>query len=155
MTVIAWDGKTLAADTLMSDGSDQFQTIKIFRLKDGRLFGGAGHAGYAARVLEWLGNGSKKKDRPDLATFAKASFEGLLIDGCCCFLLDGYLAPIPVSGNRAAIGSGASHALTLMATGLSAAQAVQTIIDKQLADGVGGEVQTLTLSKRKAGIRKS
>ena len=153
MTVIAYDGETLACDSLMTDGSDQFHTLKIFRLKDGRLFGGAGHAGYAARILEWLGNGSKKKDRPDLSVFSKGSFEGLLIDEGCCFMLDAYLAPIPIVGKRAAVGSGASHAMALMAAGYSAPDAVAFIISNNLADGVGGEVQSLTLKKRKAGIR--
>lgn len=148
MTVICWDGVTLAADTLMTDGSDKFDTIKIFRLKDGRLFGGAGHAGYAARILEWLGNGSKPKERPDFAMFPKGSFEGLLIDGSDCFMLDGYLAPIPVTSKWAAIGSGASHALTLMAAGYTAPAAVEFIIKNNLADGVGGEVQFLSARRK-------
>lgn len=155
MTVVAWDGVTLASDSQMCDGADRFHTIKVFELKDGRLLGIAGHAGYAARVLEWLGNGSKKKDRPDFSVFAKGSFEGLLIDGGCCFMLDGYLAPIPMTGKHAAIGSGASHAMALMSTGMTAPQAVAHIIQNNLADGVGGEVQSLTLKKRKAGKSKS
>jgi hypothetical protein len=149
VTAIAWDGHTLACDSLLTDGSDQFHTVKIFRLKDGRLFGGAGHAGYIGRVLEWLGNGSKPKDRPDCAKFDSAEFSGLLIDDRCCFMLDTYLAPIPVVGKCAAVGSGASHVMTLMTAGYKAPDAIRFVILHGLADGVGGEVQTLSLSGRK------
>ena len=149
MTVIAWDGTTLAGDTRLSDGADNLTGIKIYRLPDGRLFGGSGHAGYIARVLEWLGRGSKPKDRPDCSKFDRGSFEGLLIDGGHCFLLDTFLAPIPITSPRVAVGSGASHAMALMAAGMTAPEAVQTIITRQLADGVGGEVMTLALTKRR------
>ena len=149
MTAVCWDGTTLACDTLLTDGSDQFHTVKIFRLKDGRLFGGAGHAGYIGRVLEWLAHGSKPKERPDCTKFDTAEFSGLLIDDGCCFMLDTYLAPIPIVGKCAAIGSGASHVMTLMTAGYPAPDAIRFVILHGLADGVGGEVQTLTVERKK------
>lgn len=100
-------------------------------------------------MLEWLGRGSKPKDRPDCSRFEGAEFSGLLIDGKCCFLLDTYLAPIPIAGRYAAIGSGSSHCLTLMTAGYSATAALKFVIDNQLADGVGGEILTLEVRAKK------
>lgn len=48
MTTIAWDGKTLAADRLLSCGNARYTVAKIRRLDDGRLIGAAGTDGPAA-----------------------------------------------------------------------------------------------------------
>ena len=152
MTVIAWDGATLASDTRCGDGSDNSEIVKIWRLQNGYLFGGAGDAGFCSLVRHWLERSVAKMgkgDPPDLPkTYGDGppTFAGLLIrpDGQC-FILDQYLGPIETLGGPQAVGSGASHALTLMKTGHTAEQAVATIIREQLADGVGGRVLTLSL----------
>lgn len=156
MTVIAWcpETRTLAADTRCADGTDNGEVRKIWRLRNGHLFGGAGDAGFCAAVRFWLERNAKNPaaapDRPPMYGDAPPSFIGLLISPSGqAFILDHYLAPIETLGGPQAVGSGASHALTLMRNGLNSAQAVRRIIEQQLADGVGGEVQTLTLRRLK------
>lgn len=161
MTVIAWhpDTLTLASDTRCADGSDNGEVRKIWRLRNGYLFGGAGDAGFCAAVRHWLERHARSKNPPDPPKVygdGPPCFVGLLIrpDGQC-FILDHYLAPIETLGGPQAVGSGASHAITLMRNGLDSIGAVNRIIEQQLADGVGGRTQSLTLKKRKAGKSKS
>jgi uncharacterized protein YoaH (UPF0181 family) len=149
MTVIAWDGKTLASDSMMTDDCGVTSVTKIWRLKDGRLFGGAGSAGYVALVRDWLMTGGNLKTRPDCARYEHAYFGGILIQHGECLALDGYLSTMKITAPHYAIGSGAAQVNALMASGMTSEQAVRTVIEKQLADGVGGAVQTLALHRRK------
>lgn len=153
MTVVAWDGHALASDSMMTDDCGVTSVTKIWRLRGGRLFGGAGSAGYIALVRDWLMLGGNLKNRPDCARYEQAYFGAILIQDGQCFALDGYLSTMKITAPHYAIGSGAAHANALMATGMSAELAVKTIIDGQLAEGVGGAVQVLTMKGRKS--RKS
>jgi 20S proteasome alpha/beta subunit len=153
MTVIAYCDGVLASDSRCSDGADNGEVQKIWRLRNGYLFGGAGEAGFCALVRHWLERSAGKdrpKDRPEIYGQEPPCFVGLLIrpDGQC-FILDHYLAPIEALPGPQAVGSGASHALTLMRVGYSAEQAVRAVIEKQMADGVGGAVQVLSLKARR------
>lgn len=149
MTVIAFCDGVLASDTRCADGLDNTEVRKIWRLKNGYLFGGAGDAGFCNLVRQWLDKGADMSARPQVYGDQQPSFSGLLIrpDGQS-FILDHYLGPIETLGGPQAVGSGAPHALSLMKTGMTAEQAVVTIIEKQLADGVGGRVMTLALKRR-------
>lgn len=159
MNIIAFCDGVLASDSRCSDGSDNGEIRKIWRLRNGYLFGGAGDAGFCSLVRHWLERHAKDPsaaDRPEIYEGVIPSFAGLLVSPAgVCFVLDHYLAPIETLGGPQAVGSGAPHALALMKTGLSAEQAISRIIEQQLADGVGGAIQVLTLNKRKAGKSKS
>lgn len=156
MTVIAWDGKTLASDSQMTDDCGITSVTKIYELPSGGLFGGAGMAGYVALVRDWLLGGAKPKNRPDCSRYEDAWFGGILIDPKGkCFALDPFLSVIPITAEHYAVGSGAAQVNALMAVGYSADKAVAIVIEKRLADGVGGDVQTLALKRAKKGIRKS
>lgn len=145
MTVIAWDGKTLACDSRITVGSRLAGTQKIWRIR-GRLFGSAGDAVSTETAKAWLARGGSLNDRPKLHD--NADFEGVLIerDGRV-FHLDERLIPVPIEGGAWALGSGSDFAIALMAVGMTAESAVLTIIEKELAEGVGGKVQTLTLRR--------
>lgn len=157
MTVVAYKDGVLASDTRCADGADNTEVRKIWRLKNGYLFGGAGDAGFCVLVKNWLERSCKllvKGEAPGLPQIyadTPPAFIGLLIrpDGQS-FILDQYLGPIETLGGPQAVGSGASHAITLMKTGHTAEQAVATIIREQLADGVGGRVLTLALKENNA-----
>lgn len=155
MTVIAWDGTTLAADTLMGDGCNNAHCQKIYRITGGGLFGGAGDGGYCDLVKEWLNKGAPDKGKPDSSRFDRAEFAGIVISRKSeVFALDPYLALIPIVTQHYAVGSGGPHALTLMvAVGYTAEQAVATVIEKGLANGVGGKVHALTLKGRQSRKR--
>ena len=156
MTVIAWDGKTLASDSQMTDDCGITSCSKIFTLSNGSLFGGAGMAGYVSLVRDWLLSGAPSKSRPDCAKYEGAWFGGIIIRGGECYALDAFLSAIRITAPHYAVGSGAAQANALMAAGFTAEKAVAFVIQNNLADGVGGEVQTLQLRKRrKKGKSKS
>ena len=155
VTVIAWDGETLAADTYCttSDG-DIIYGPKIYETPCG-LYGGAGDDPAIELVRLWLMKGGTIKKRPP-AFGEKVNFIGLLIDrDRDLFILDNNILPVRYFPQKFAIGTGGKTAMALMHCGHSAAEAVQKIISDKLVDGCGGEVQTLTLKKKKGGIRKS
>jgi hypothetical protein len=153
VTAIAWDGHTLAADTRCEteDGAIVYGT-KIWRTPRG-LFGGAGDDVAVGMVLTWLRLGNSKRHKAPVFA-ADTEFTGILVERSALWLIDKNVSPVRYFQQKTAIGTGGPYAIALMATGLSARESVQKIIDDRLAPGVGGEVQTLTLKKRKAGIRK-
>lgn len=61
VTTIAWDGKTLAADTRNTVGGFAFSALKIWRLSNGRLFGAAGNAEDCEAARIWLEHEEGKK----------------------------------------------------------------------------------------------
>lgn len=154
MTTVAYKDGVMAADSQCTSGTSTDATVKIYRLKSGGLYGYAGSAGYGALVYEWLCTGAKLKHKPKLLD-GDDGIEAILVapDGEVS-VMDNYLAPIPVTGPTAT-GSGGDCAKALMHSGMTARQAVQFIVDNRLDIFTGGEVQSLTLKKRKAGIRKS
>lgn len=152
MTVIAWDGATLAADTLCTtaDGAVIYGD-KIWRTPLG-LFGGAGDDNAVEKIRIWLMRGGKERHKPTLAQDASVVCLVVRPDKTLC-VIDHQLTPVPYHAQKFAIGTGGPPALAYMKAGKSAAQAVQMVIDGNW-DGCGGSVQTLALKRAKKGIRK-
>lgn len=110
--------------------------VKMYRLADGRLYGGSGTADDVLAVLAWLNEGG---DKPTVEHFA-----ALLIDteGQCA-RLEGGLRPMPIREPFHSVGSGRDFAIAAMALGKTAADAVALAM--QFDPWTGGDVQTLRL----------
>lgn len=54
MTVIAWDGKTLAADKMACSQGYGYTVTKVHRLRDGSLVALSGDGDHAMALLAWL-----------------------------------------------------------------------------------------------------
>ncbi|MGZ3309100.1 MAG: hypothetical protein ACXU8R_11330 [Xanthobacteraceae bacterium] len=144
MTVIAWDGKTLAADKRMDCNGYPATVTKIFRTADGSLIGGAGDSDVISALREWYHQGCN----PD--TYPTNRGEG----GCYATLmvvtrarevrlfLSGPI-PIQMDNQTFAIGSGADFALAAMHLGYSAKKAVEVAC--ALNAGCGNGIDTLRL----------
>lgn len=63
MTVIAWDGRTLAADKMSTICGNPAVVTKIHRVPGG-LVGFSGSGSHAAELLEWFRAGRKPEDYP-------------------------------------------------------------------------------------------
>ena len=141
MTVIAYDGTTLASDRMVSfeDGS-YFETTKVFRRDDGTIFGVAGEGPCAQEVQDWFMHGGNPSDFPDCDP-AKDHVELLYIspNELPMYLLNS-AHPIPVESLYFAIGCGAQAALVLMDMGLTAELAVQKVCERNLLCGGGPDV---------------
>lgn len=64
MTVIAWDGKTLAADKRASGGATHTTVTKVRRIF-GMLVGGSGTGSEVRRVIAWIEAGAEPAKWPN------------------------------------------------------------------------------------------
>jgi 20S proteasome alpha/beta subunit len=139
MTVIAWDGVTLAADRQSSIASTPFCVTKIFRVSKGNrtvLYGAAGNSCDAQEFHQWvIGN----RDEPKLTNLHILCIDEnghvFWTDECMnwCKFEDGIMA----------IGSGGKFALGAMKAGASAYEAVKIACELDIDCGLG--IDTLTL----------
>ncbi|MGH8759594.1 MAG: hypothetical protein ACREVW_08805 [Burkholderiales bacterium] len=137
MTTIAYDGRTLAADT-QSQTSVLLKMHKLHRLPDGSIFAGSGSAQEVLAVLAWLRGGDKPGHLND--------FEGLIVTPQGTERLGERLMRVPSLEPFYAIGSGAHFALAAMACGKSAVQAVR--ISARFDPYTGGRVESMRIAAK-------
>ena len=135
MTTIAYDGKHLAADRLITNGDHRYgEATKIHTLADGRTFAAAGAMDFIHAVMAWL-NGSDKPEIKD-----NDSFIGLVVakNGDAQEISQNlriWPACIPWAG-----GTGEAFALTAMKCGKNAIEAVEIAIEMDIYSG--GKVES-------------
>lgn len=149
MTIIVWDGKTLAADKQTNDGGQKIKCTKIFRWK-GHLIGGSGTAVLNEAMFQWFKDGADHASFPDYITVDSD-------DDCHMIVItpkgkilnyENNSYPMDYSENKVfAIGCGAPYAYAAMSMGADAKRAVEIAIEHDANCGMG--IDTLTLSKRK------
>lgn len=144
MTVIAWDGRTLAADRRTSYGSTIATSTKIRRMPDGALVGCAGNASQGAEMLQWFRNGR------DVEKFPPSQRVEADRSDIVCIEPDGrihiyQLTPYPtlIEDKFFSFGSGSNYALAALHLGFDAAKAVETAC--ALDSTCGGGVDQLEL----------
>lgn len=143
MTTIAFDGKTLAADTLWQSAYRQQHDTPKIRRRGGLVWGTAGDASDGFIFDEWLADGMPKDKKPTLSD--KDGFVALVVENGVAYRYEGALVRIP-AGVPAATGSGCEIAMGAMMAGASAKRAVEIAI--KLNSGSGGKVRTLNCAKR-------
>ena len=148
MTIIAWDGKTLAADKAASNCGYLRTVTKIYRVPSG-LVGFAGDGCRALALLQWFREGCDPAKYPAF----QASDDAVV---CLHIGLDGrsyaYAStpfPMPYEDKFDAIGSGRDYALAAMFLGHSAIEAVEVAI--ALDNSCGNGIDTLELTTTTEG----
>jgi ATP-dependent protease HslVU (ClpYQ) peptidase subunit len=143
MTVIAWDGKTLAADKQATVAGQAYTTTKIHRVPGGLVaFSGCGT--HAAELLEWFKKGRIAKDYPSRTNFDEAAGSTYISNEGIVYMYaynSGY--PEVFEDSFYARGAGRDYALAAMFLGESAARAVEVACAFDTSCGRG--VDTLTL----------
>lgn len=138
MTTIAWDGKVLAADTLVTcNGFRTNYAPKIWR--EGRLLcGGAGSRTIALQFRDWVRGGMAGPCplQKDIGNVFVIRPDGLGVMWCD----DG---PFTVGPEPWALGSGEHLALGALEMGADALRAVEVAIKHHT--GSGGAITVLTL----------
>jgi 20S proteasome alpha/beta subunit len=141
VSVIAWDGTTLAADKRATLGSLIRTTTKIFRVGDA-LCAYAGSAAGGEEMLAWFRDGAKPESFP--ASQRTDEWSGLLVvrKG---EILKYEQAPYPLrfEDKFIAIGCGRDFAMAAMHLGHDARTAVEVAI--ALDSGCGNGIDALTL----------
>lgn len=140
MSVIAWDGTSLAADRRATMGGWFCTVQKIFRSR-GALCGYAGDADAGEEVLAWFGAGAVPADFP-AAQRDRERFAGLLVVWPSGVIWKYECTPFPLRfpPQHFAIGSGRDFALAAMRCGLPAEQAVGVACEFDAGCGNGVDV---------------
>lgn len=140
MTVVAWDGKTLAADKRATNCGMIYSVQKIMRIDRDTLAGISGHLGHGLAVCAWLKAGR------DVATFPKAekddqAFVMVIHRDGRIERFEGIALPILVEARTHVIGSGRDFALAALHLGCDAVEAVG--VASALSSECGNGINTL------------
>jgi hypothetical protein len=146
MSVIVWDGKNLAADTLAVNGNLKRRTSKVWRKGD-MLIGGAGTASGLAAMVDWVTNQECAPDKfPKLREHEDVCLWVVNKNGNMAKFEDSP-HPIVYHDKTWADGSGRDFAYGAMAMGADARKAVEVAC---LYDAYcGGEVEVVNFAKRR------
>lgn len=127
MTVIAWDGRTLAADRQSECGSVKSSVRKIFRVHDG-LAGVSGNLSIGMEVLAWYEAGADPMGWPSsnrrLDEGATLTVVRMKDGKPAIYFYESSPYPFCSLDQFAARGSGAGEALVAMACGKTSVEAV-------------------------------
>jgi hypothetical protein len=127
MTTIAFDGQTVAFDTLTAQsGRKGWTHDKVIRVEGGSFAGGCGELDAIHAFQSWVQNGMDPSDYPQLCRdrSEESCFIVITPDGV---LMDFERTPTPVTKTHGfdACGSGSDYALGAMAAGKTAREAVE------------------------------
>ena len=135
MTVLVYDGKTLAADKQATNGGLKRTVTKVFRVGD-LAVGFSGDYGQAMEMLDWVRSGRKVEAFP-------ASQRGddwcstLVIDGGRILVYEKSPYPLVIEDPVFASGSGRGFAVAAMYCGLDARRAVAVACQFETGCGMG------------------
>lgn len=143
MTVIAWDGKTLAADKQSSYGSLPAITTKVFRIRN-HLVAGSGDTARIIEMRKWFEDGADPAKLPAFQT-DEAKFVDLMVVDPAGGLMVYSNGPLPsfIQNQFWATGSGRDFAIAAMHCGKTAREAVE--IASLFCTGCGQGVDSLEL----------
>ena len=144
MTVIAWDGKTLAADKRATNCNLASTVTKVHRLPDG-LVAFSGGGAHASELLNWF-FGARNPDtypRRDGDDGAGSLF--IKADGTIFVYSATNPFPERIEDRFCARGSGRDYALAAMHLGCDARKAVEVACEFDVSCGNG--IDTLTLAE--------
>lgn len=137
MTVIVWDGKTLAADKQSTCAGVRTTVTKIFRVRAG-LVGFMGNEGHARALLHWFRGDMLAEDYPSKPADAECCAEAILITP------SGEIRAFPVGPHYAVIedkyaawGSGRDFAIAALHLGFDARRAAEVACALDIYCGVG------------------
>lgn len=124
MSVIAWDGKTLAADRQATRGGTPTTSVKIFKVDD-RLFGLIGPHASSVRLYNWILSGMNPISFPkDLETDSDIPIVYVIPRVGHAAKFEDSPYPIIIKDEFWADGSGGDLALGAMAMGATAEEAI-------------------------------
>lgn len=151
ITVIAWDGKTLAADRRICYGTMICEVTKIRR--HGRLLiGASGDGSLANEMIAWVCAGADPATFP-AAQRTKDDWQPVMVisHGPTVALYERSPHPCVHEQGRMAIGSGREFAMAAMHLGKSAREAVEVAC--ALDNGCGNGIDTLELLAPEISLR--
>lgn len=137
MSVIAWDGNTIAADKRASNDGFIGTTTKLFRTITGRVVGFVGTASQGLELMAWFEAGADPEKYPKFQT--TDTWTRLIVaDGCSCLVYETTPYPLTIEDKFCAFGSGRDFAISAMALGKTPSEAVRfaMVFDSNCGNGV-------------------
>ncbi|HOW46123.1 MAG TPA: hypothetical protein P5305_01545 [Rubrivivax sp.] len=135
MTVLAWDGKTLAADKQATSSGMKRTVTKVFRVGE-LLVGVSGDLAHGLEMVEWVRDGRKPERFPEHQR-GENWCATLVIEGGRPMLYEDTPYAIINEDPVLAFGSGRDYALAAMFCGMSAAEAVRVACHFDAGCGMG------------------
>ncbi len=142
MTVVAWDGKTLAADKRTLNCGLIRTVTKIRRIGE-LLVGGSSDFVTVLEMMDWIEKGSDPEKFPSLQKDKDDWACVIIIDRGVIKLYERSHIPMTFEDSKFAIGSGRDFALAAMHCGKTAKEAVEIAI--HFDSGCGNGVDCLEL----------
>lgn len=137
MTVVIWDGKTLAADKQATNAGLKRRVTKLRRIR-GHLCGVAGDFDYAEEIFAWFEKGADPATYPD---FQKGdNWVSFLVISPDRRILKYERSPHPIDfteANYYAMGSGRDFAMAAVYLGFDAATGVEVASVFESSCGLG------------------
>lgn len=144
MTVIAWDGRTLAGDRQSTFGAARSSTTKVRRLRNGFLFGAAGNSATCREMGAWIESGCRPDAFPQAQRAHDTYADCIVIDKHRqCWAYQMSPTPVLIESRFFAFGAGSDFAMAAMHLGHRARVAVEVAI--ALCPSCGGEIDEIDL----------
>lgn len=136
MTVIAWDGESLAADKRMTLGAHVNTVTKVFAAGE-YLIGFTGSAKHIGPFRAWLDAGAVAEAFPQCPADDQIHALAVRRDGTV-WKFEGTAYPVRIEDFQAAAGSGRDYARAAMHLGKTAREAVEIacLFDENCGNGV-------------------
>lgn len=137
MSVVAWDGRTLAADKQATSSSKIAVVTKIRRLTSGEVVAWTGSADCGLLMAKWYEDGADPEKWPDFQKDKDAWTRLIVASSTGAKFYEQRLVAIPVEDKFMAWGAGQDFALGAMAMGADARRAVEVAIRYSDSCGCG------------------
>lgn len=142
MTVLAWDGKALAADRLACCGMQKATVTKIARAGD-ELIGICGSLSTGNELREWYLNGANPDYFPSAGLEDEDSELIVVKTDGTVWVYNGSATPFQIEDPVCAFGAGAQAAWGALLCGVSAERAVEIASQINISCGNGLDVLVL------------
>lgn len=140
MTVIAWDGRSIAADKQMMSGDLRVTTTKLKKLPSGAVVAWAGTIDCGLLLAHWFESGGHIAEWPKFQLDKDRWTILVVAEADKVFFYEQEPTSIAVEDKFMAWGSGRQFALAAMEHGATAKEAVEVAIKFCTSCGVGVDV---------------
>lgn len=143
MSVVVFDGKTLAADRQACNVDLRFIYSKIVKEPNGTLLGFTGNVECGLAMIRWWRDGANPLTMPPSQD--KDNWSRLIVveQNASCYYYEQFGQPINMLGEYLAWGSGRDFALGALAMGADARKAVEVANQFCISCGMGVEAYDL------------